>query len=64
MRNWKKVLGAAVAAAMTVTAVMPVSVFAEGETFKIGGIGPISGGAAVYGQAVKNAAEIAVEEIN
>ena len=64
MKNWKKALGAAVAAAMTVTAVMPVSVFAEGETFKIGGIGPISGGAAVYGQAVKNAAEIAVEEIN
>ena len=64
MRNWKKALGAAVAAAMAVTAVMPVAVFAEGETFKIGGIGPISGGAAVYGQAVKNAAEIAVEEIN
>ena len=64
MRNWKKALGAAVAAAMAVTAVMPVSVFAEGETFKIGGIGPISGGAAVYGQAVKNAAEIAVAEIN
>lgn len=32
--------------------------------FKIGGIGPVTGGAAVYGQAVKNAAEIAVEEIN
>lgn len=35
-----------------------------GNTLKIGGIGPITGGAAVYGQAVKNAAEIAVEEIN
>lgn len=33
-------------------------------TIKIGGIGPITGGAAVYGQAVKNAAEMAVEEIN
>lgn len=31
---------------------------------KIGSIGPITGGAAIYGQAVKNAAEIAVEEIN
>ena len=31
---------------------------------KIGGSGPLTGGAAVYGQAVKNAAEIAVEEIN
>ena len=33
-------------------------------TFKIGGIGPITGGAAVYGQAVKNAIQIAVDEIN
>ncbi len=33
-------------------------------TLKIGGIGPTTGGAAVYGQAVKNGAEIAVEEIN
>ena len=31
---------------------------------KIGGSGPLTGPAAVYGQAVKNAAEIAVEEIN
>ncbi len=31
---------------------------------KIGGIGPITGAAAIYGQAVKNGAEIAVEEIN
>lgn len=31
---------------------------------KIGGIGPTTGKAAIYGQAVKNAAEIAVEEIN
>lgn len=33
-------------------------------TIKVGGIGPVTGGAAIYGQAVKNAAEIAVEEIN
>jgi len=32
--------------------------------FVIGGIGPISGGAAIYGQAVKNGAQIAVDEIN
>lgn len=36
----------------------------DGDTFKIGGIGPTTGGAAVYGQAVKNAAELAVNEIN
>ena len=33
-------------------------------TFKVGGIGPITGGAAVYGQSVKNAMQIAVDEIN
>ena len=31
---------------------------------KIGGSGPTTGGAAVYGQAVKNAFELAVEEVN
>jgi len=35
-----------------------------GETFKIGGIGPTTGPAAVYGQAVANGAQIAVDEIN
>lgn len=34
------------------------------DTIAIGGIGPTTGGAAIYGQAVKNAAELAVEEIN
>lgn len=32
--------------------------------FKIGGIGPVTGGAAVYGEAVKNGSELAVKEIN
>ena len=36
----------------------------EGAKFVIGGIGPVTGGAAIYGQCVKNSAEIAVEEIN
>jgi len=34
------------------------------ETFKIGATGPITGGAAVYGQAVLNGAQLAVDEIN
>ena len=34
------------------------------EKFYIGGIGPITGGAAVYGQHVKDAAALAVKEIN
>ena len=32
--------------------------------FKIGGIGPLTGDAAIYGQSVMNGAKIAVEEIN
>lgn len=36
----------------------------EGGVFKIGGIGPTTGGAAVYGQAVANAMELAAKEIN
>lgn len=35
-----------------------------GTPIKIGGIGPITGAAAVYGNAVKNAEELAVKEIN
>ena len=35
-----------------------------GTPIKIGGIGPVTGGAAIYGQAVKNAQELAVKEIN
>lgn len=31
---------------------------------KVGGIGPITGAAAIYGQAARNGAEIAVEEVN
>lgn len=37
---------------------------AAGGVIKIGGIGPTTGGAAVYGLAVKNGAQLAVDEIN
>ena len=40
---------------------------ASGETggaFKLGGTGPLTGGAAIYGNAAKNGAQIAVDEIN
>ena len=37
---------------------------ASGTAFKIGTIGPLTGDAAIYGQAVANGAAIAVEEIN
>ncbi len=37
---------------------------ASGAAIKIGGIGPVTGGAAVYGIAVQNGAQLAVDEIN
>lgn len=37
---------------------------AAGTTFKIGGIGPVTGGNALYGLAVQRGAQIAVDEIN
>lgn len=37
---------------------------ANGTTFKIGAIGPATGGAAVYGLAVQNGADLAIKEIN
>lgn len=37
---------------------------ASGDTIKIGGIGPLTGGAASYGISVKQGAQVAVDEIN
>lgn len=37
---------------------------ADNTTFKIGVSGPLTGGAAVYGVAVKNSAQMAIDEIN
>ncbi len=48
--------------AMMVVAMTGMS-FAQ-ETIKIGATGPLTGGAAIYGNAAKNGATIAVEEIN
>ena len=64
MRSLKKVLSVTTAAAMALAAISPVSVFAEDATFKIGGIGPVTGAAAIYGQAVKNGTELAINEVN
>ncbi|RGE06706.1 amino acid ABC transporter substrate-binding protein [Clostridium sp. AM34-11AC] len=55
----------AVAAADATTAAAGASSEASSDkVFKIGGIGPVTGAAAVYGLAVKNGAQIAVDEIN
>ena len=48
----------------TAAAAAGESTAASGEVFKIGGIGPVTRAAAVYGLAVKNGAQIAVDEIN
>ena len=73
----KKVLSTLLAVAMVSTLLVgcgnsaatttPADSTASGDgsqTFKIGGIGPLTGGAAVYGIAVKNGAQIAIDEIN
>ena len=57
----KKVCAIILAAAMVFA--LGASVFADG-AFKIGGTGPLTGGAAIYGNAAANGAAIAVEEIN
>lgn len=52
------------AAAADATTAAPAGDAAKEGSFKIGGIGPITGGAAAYGIAVQNGAQIAVDEIN
>lgn len=55
-----------IALLLTLAMVLSLTAFAAADTvtIKIGGIGPVTGPAAIYGQAVKNAMEIAVEEVN
>lgn len=62
MKKFSKVISAAVCATM-LAGVMVTGASAE-EVFKIGSIGPMTGGAAIYGNAVMNGAQIAVDEIN
>ena len=68
MKNWKKMMSAALTAVMTVTMLAGCgggeTEKGSSDTIKIGGIGPVTGDAAIYGEAVKNGAELAVKEIN
>lgn len=48
----------------TATSGSGVDLSTSGAAFKLGGSGPLSGDASVYGIAVKNAAELAISEIN
>lgn len=70
MKMWKKAASLALASAMVVSlaACGSGSGSSEGNadatTFKIGGIGPITGDTAIYGTAVQNGIQLAVDEIN
>ena len=73
MKKFKKVLSLMLVAAMVLSMAACGSSNSgssenggdsSADTFKIGGIGPLTGGAAIYGVAVKNGAQIAIDEIN
>ena len=57
----KKALSLVLTAALAASFVMSAS---AAEVIKIGGIGPVTGPAGIYGSSVKNAMEIAVDEVN
>ena len=68
MKKFNKLVSVVVASAMVLAmagcGASEANGSTGGDTFKIGGIGPTTGGAAIYGQAVQNAAQLAVDEIN
>ena len=60
----KRILALIVAVLMCATLMVGCGKQESNNTLKIGGIGPITGEAAIYGQAVMNGCKIAVDEIN
>lgn len=70
MKMWKKAASVMLASAMVVSLAACGSSgnksggSSDSDTFKIGGIGPTTGDAAIYGTAVKNGIQLAVDEIN
>ena len=65
MKKFVRIMSVLTAACLILTALAGCGSKNGGSAkIKIGSIGPITGAAAIYGNAVKNAAEIAVEEIN
>ena len=69
MKKFAKVASIVMALAMVLTCMTGCGTpsadnGSNGAAIKIGGIGPLTGGAAIYGQAAKNGAQIAVEEVN
>ena len=73
MKMWKKAASVMLASAMVFSLAAcgssgnsgkSDSGSSDADTFKIGGIGPTTGDAAIYGTAVKNGIQLAVDEIN
>ena len=64
MKKFKKVLSIVLVAILSMGTLAACGSKDDATTFKIGGIGPLTGGAAIYGVAVRNGAQIAVDEIN
>lgn len=68
MKKFNKIVSVALASAMVLSMAGCGSDASKSgsssDAFKIGGIGPTTGGAAAYGLAVQNAAQLAVDEIN
>lgn len=67
MRMFKRTAAALLAVAMSVGALAGCSAkdgATSSDKFLIGGTGPLTGAAAIYGKAVQNGASLAVEEIN
>ncbi len=64
MRKIKRALSLLVVTSMVVASLAACGKKTDSDKFYIGGIGPVTEGAAVYGQSVKNGAELAKKEIN
>lgn len=60
----KKIVSVLLVAAMAVGTLAGCGQSKKEDAFYIGGIGPVTGDAAIYGTAVQNGAQIAVDEIN
>lgn len=60
----KKLFSLVIAGAMTATLLTGCGKGSADGKFLIGGSGPLTGAAAIYGQAVQNGANLAIEEIN
>lgn len=64
MKTFRKLAAVGLAAALAATCFAGCGGSGGSGTLKIGASGPLTGGASVYGLAVQNAAQMAVDEIN